>query len=52
MLADEKSKSLKVFCALCGKVYRDPHITSCGVSLLLEYLAAIEANSGGKIRCH
>ena len=32
MLADEKSRQLKVFCPLCNNVYRVPHIASCGVS--------------------
>ena len=33
VFADEKQKGLKVFCQLCEQVYRDPYITSCGVSV-------------------
>lgn len=30
LLADETQKNLKVFCPLCGQVYQDPYVTSCG----------------------
>ena len=31
VLAGERSKMLKVFCPICGKVYKNPYIASCGV---------------------
>lgn len=31
VLAGERSKMMKVFCPICGKVYKNPYIASCGV---------------------
>lgn len=42
VLADEKSKSLKVFCPLCGRVYKEPYVTSCGVGRHTTIILGIE----------